>query len=154
MKLIATASSIAAIAVASVVIGGCGDSGASHAGPCGTTIDTGRQTSEGRPTVGMTAALLSATVDVESGAASDRCLPLRTGMTVHLHPGDRVQFLANGRPALTPASSRVVTVSTVPAALPPGPGDTRDQTGVMATLTAVMPGTVVAHWTSCSGTGC
>lgn len=100
------------------------------------------------------AALLRATVVVDTVPRTSRaCLVLQPYRPVHLRIGDRAEFIANGPPMLEPAGADVVTVTTSPGPTEEGPAG-GPSVHVIVTLTATHPGTVIVHWTDCSGTGC
>lgn len=100
------------------------------------------------------AALLSATVVVEAGAnPSPRCFHLTAGATLMLHPGDRVWFVANRAPDLSPAGAVSVSTAPGPSGTAPGPSGLLTS-HVIVTLTAARPATVAVRWIDCSGTEC
>lgn len=121
------------------------------AGPCGRPVTEARPAPSG-PAL-YAAAMLRTTVDVDATTdAAPQCfIPVMYG-TVHLHVGDRVEFVANGAPGLKPEGSGVVTVAARPGPVDHGPGFAMEH--VVVTLTAVHAGEVTVSWIDCSGTGC
>lgn len=99
------------------------------------------------------AALLRLTVTVDATRdAAPACVAAVSGEDVHLHLGDRIEMVANAAPSVTPDAPEILSVSTAPG---PTTGFGGLTTGhVIATLTAVAPGTVSVRWVDCSGTGC
>jgi hypothetical protein len=99
----------------------------------------------------MTAARLTARVDVTPRVQGPACAILQPGTKVELTVGHSLVFVANGPPDLMGLLSAVrVTTS-------PGPSTSfggLTTSHVIVTLTAVRSGTVNLHWVDCSGTGC
>jgi hypothetical protein len=173
--LIAAALTAAALAacggagpVPSISLGGSGSpspgSGSPTPSPPGFVV-CGRPVARSEPVAAAqagirldAAALLSATVRVAGPpAAAPRCIvPDGRGETYDLHPGDRLQFVANAAPQHSPSPAGVVGVTTAPGppATGPGPGDMPPTPHVIVTVTARLPGTVAVTWEDCSGTGC
>jgi hypothetical protein len=81
---------------------------------------------------------------------------LQAGTTTTLRLADRAEFVANGLPQVSPASTRTVVTSIAPGPAGGGPGNPGGilTAHVIVTVTAIRPGTAIIQWIDCSGTGC
>jgi hypothetical protein len=110
-----------------------------------------------RGPVQAAAALLQANVVVVGERPSKpNCVVLQPGTTTRLRLTDRAEFVANGPPQVSPASTRAVAIATVPGPAGGGPGNPGGIliAHVIVTLTATQPGTASIQWIDCSGSGC
>jgi hypothetical protein len=136
------------------VMGGCGTSTTrAQSAPCDRAVS---EAPSSRISLSA-AAILRATIGVVSATSpSPKCLVLVAGADVQLSVGDRVEFVANGKPQLDPPATQTVQVSISPGPNETGPGAPGGLATphVIVTLMAVHTGRVSVRWFNCSGTGC